>query len=169
MEERLLIEFKQHSTFRLKEGQRMVHLAMKKVTEEQLWIAPNQIGMRLGNQLLHICGNMTQYIISSLGEQKDNRQRNAEFAAKDGWTKAMLLDQLDTTIAKAIRTIENAPSNAFVKIRQVQGFEFSGLGVVLHAVEHFSYHVGQIAFWVKQLCEEDLGFYRDHNLNQLNK
>ena len=72
----------------------MVHLAMKKVTEEQLWIAPNQIGMRLGNQLLHICGNMTQYIISSLGEQKDNRQRNDEFAAKDGWTKAMLLDQL---------------------------------------------------------------------------
>ena len=104
-----------------------------------------------------------------IGEQKDNRQRNDEFAAKDGWTKAMLLDQLDTTIAKAIRTIQNAPSNSFVKIRQVQGFEFSGLGVVLHAVEHFSYHVGQIAFWVKQLCEEDLGFYRDHNLNQLNK
>ena len=51
----------------------------------------------------------------------------------------------------------------------MQGFEFSGLGAVLHAVEHFSYHVGQIAFWVKQLCEEDLGFYRDHNLNQLNK
>ena len=30
MEERLLIEFKQHSTFRLKEGQRMVHLAAEK-------------------------------------------------------------------------------------------------------------------------------------------
>ena len=108
MEERLLIEFKQHSAFRLKEGATHSPSGHEKVTE-QLWIAPRQIGMRLGNQLVHICGSMTQYIISSLGKQKDNRQRNAEFAAKDGWTKAMLLDQLDTTIAKAIRTVKMHP------------------------------------------------------------
>ena len=92
MEERLLIEFKQHSTFRLKKathGPSGHEKSNRRATVD----CSNQIGMRLGNQLLHICGNMTQYIISSLGEQKDNRQRNAEFAAKDGWTKAMLLDQ----------------------------------------------------------------------------
>ena len=58
MEERLLIEFKQHSTFRLKEGQRMVHLAMKKVTEEQLWIAPNPVSYK------HLLAHETNRIIS---------------------------------------------------------------------------------------------------------
>ena len=56
--------------------------------------------------------------------------------------------------------------NQFIEYRKVQGFELSGLGVVLHAVEHFSYHVGQIAFWVKQLTKSDLGFYDDRNLNE---
>ena len=50
----------------------------------------------------------------------------------------------------------------------MQGFELSGVGVVMHAVEHFSYHTGQIAFWVKQLTQEDLGFYDGMNLNTKN-
>ena len=169
METALLAEFKQHSVFRLKEGQRMIHLAMEKVTEEQLWLRPGKMGLRLGNQLLHICGNMTQYAIASLGEQEDQRVRDEEFSAEDGWSKAQLLKKLDETVGLAISTIENAPEAAFLKVRKVQGFSFSGLGVVLHAVEHFSYHVGQVAFWVKQLHEEDLGFYSQHDLTQLNK
>jgi uncharacterized damage-inducible protein DinB len=43
------------------------------------------------------------------------------------------------------------------------------VGVVLHAVEHFSYHVGQIAFWIKLQTKEDLGFYDHHDLTQLNE
>ena len=169
METALLTEFKQHSIFRLKEGQRMIHLAMEKVSEEQLWLLPGKMGLRLGNQLLHICGNMTQYAIASLGEQEDQRVRDEEFSAEGGWTKAELLQKLDETVALAISTIENAPETAFLNVRKVQGFSFSGLGVVLHAVEHFSYHVGQIAFWVKQLHAEDLGFYAQHDLTQLNE
>ena len=81
METALLAEFKHHSVFRLKEGQRMIHLAMEKVSEEQLWLLPGKMGLRLGNQLLHICGNMTQYAIASLGEQEDQRVRDEEFSA----------------------------------------------------------------------------------------
>jgi uncharacterized damage-inducible protein DinB len=40
--------------------------------------------------------------------------------------------------------------------------------VVLHVVEHFSYHTGQIAFWVKQLTDHQLGFYANVDLNQQN-
>jgi uncharacterized damage-inducible protein DinB len=53
-------------------------------------------------------------------------------------------------------------------MRKVQGFNLTGIGAVLHAVEHFSYHVGQVAFWVKQLTNSDLGFYDQQDLNQLN-
>ena len=91
------------------------------------------------------------------------------FLPKTAGQKPNSLQKLDETVALAISTIENAPEAAFLNVRKVQGFSFSGLGVVLHAVEHFSYHVGQIAFWVKQLHAEDLGFYAQHDLTQLNE
>ena len=169
MDNRLLDEFKQNAIFRLEEGQRMIHLAFAKIGEEQLWKIPVPKGLALGNQLLHICGNMTQYAIASLGEQPDQRAREKEFATKEGFTKAELLQQLDQTIAKAISSINQASATQYTQLRKVQGFELSGVGVVLHAVEHFSYHVGQIAFWIKLLTHEDLGFYADHDLTQLNE
>ena len=169
MDNRLLDEFKQNAIFRLEEGQRMIHLAFAKIGEEQLWKIPVPKGLSLGNQLLHICGNMTQYAIASLSEHPDQREREKEFATKEGFTKAELLQRLDQTIAQAISSINQASATQYTQLRKVQGFELSGVGVVLHAVEHFSYHVGQIAFWIKLLTEEDLGFYADHDLTQLNE
>ena len=169
MDKLLLDEFKQNAIFRLEEGQRMIHLALAKIGEEQLWEIPVPQGLSLGNQLLHICGNMTQYAIASLGEQPDQREREKEFATKEGFTKAELLQQLDHTISLAISSINEASSTQYTRLRKVQGFELSGVGVVLHAVEHFSYHVGQIAFWIKLLTKEDLGFYAQHDLTQLNE
>ena len=169
MDNLLLDEFKQNAIFRLEEGQRMIHLAFAKIGEEQLWKIPVAQGLSLGNQLLHICGNMTQYAIASLSEQPDQREREKEFATKEGFAKAELLQQLDHTISLAISSINEASATQYTQLRKVQGFELSGVGVVLHAVEHFSYHVGQIAFWIKLLTEEDLGFYAQHDLTQLNE
>jgi uncharacterized damage-inducible protein DinB len=169
MDNRLLNEFKQNAVFRLEEGQRMIHLAFAKIGEEQLWEVPAAISLSLGNQLLHICGNMTQYAIASLSELPDQREREKEFATKEGFAKEELLQQLDQTIAQAISSINQASAVQYTQLRKVQGFEFSGVGVVLHAIEHFSYHVGQIAFWIKLQTKEDLGFYDHHDLTQLNE
>ena len=165
----LLDEFKQNAIFRLEEGQRMIHLAFAKIGEEQLWEIPFAKGLSLGNQLLHICGNMTQYTIASLSDQSDHREREKEFATKEGFTKAELLQRLDQTISLAISSINEASATQYTQLRKVQGFELSGVGVVLHAVEHLSYHVGQIAFWIKLLTKEDLGFYAQYDLTQLNE
>ena len=70
---------------------------------------------------------MTQYIISSL-EQKDNRQRNDEFAAKK-LDESNVVGSIGYYHRKSDKNHSKCTSNSFVKIRQVQGFEFSGLGV----------------------------------------
>ena len=70
-----------------------------------------------------------------------------------------------TNVDLAKRVIFDAKLNQFLRIRSVQGFTFSGIGVIIHAVEHYSYHTGQIAFWVKQLKNKDLGFYDEMDLN----
>ena len=159
METQILNEFKIQSIFRLKEGLRMVVKALDFIDEKELWQLPVENGMSLGNQILHSCGNMRQYIISSLGNQIDSRKRDLEFKTKSQLEKKVLLKQLKETIDASIQIIKKTNEQEYLKVKKVQAFSFSGIGLVLHAVEHFSYHVGQIAFWVKFLTQKDLGFY----------
>ncbi|MDB2457463.1 DUF1572 domain-containing protein [Flavobacteriaceae bacterium] len=164
MNEIILNEFKRNAIYRLSESLRMINIAFSKVTDELLWKRPTKNGMALGNQLLHSCGNMTQYIISSLGNTVDQRERELEFSATGTSNKKELLAMLSNTVSKSQAVIKETTSEDFERIRTVQGFELSGIGVTLHAVEHFSYHTGQIAFWIKVLTNEDLGFYSGQDL-----
>ncbi|MEP1019080.1 DinB family protein, partial [Maribacter dokdonensis] len=86
-----------------------------------------------------------------------------------GYTKEELLKKLDDVLDSAKRIIFDASTAQLVQKRSVQGFSFSGIGIILHVVEHYSYHTGQIAFWVKQLKNKDLGFYDGVDLNIKNK
>ena len=104
-----------------------------------------------------------------MGEKPDVRERDLEFSTSDGLAKAELLQQLIHTVESAKATIENATTEQFLKKRKVQGFELSGIGVVIHAVEHYSYHTGQIAFWTKILKDKDLGFYDGLDLRVVNE
>lgn len=169
MEERIREEFVQNCLYRLDESTRMNAIAFDQLTEEDIWKRPNESLNSVGNLILHLCGNITQYVISSLGESEDDRDRDLEFSTTSGYTKAALLEKLTETVELAKRVVNDASIEQLVRKREVQGFYFSGLGVVLHAVEHYSYHTGQIAFWTKQLKNTDLGFYDGINLNIKNE
>ena len=162
-------EFIKNCCYRMDESLRMVQISLGKVSEEQVWQKPNSSLNSIGNLILHLCGNMTQYGIASLNELQDNRQREEEFAVKGGIAKQELLFKLEATVREVKDSFKGSPVSRLVALRQVQGFEFSGIGNIIHVVEHFSYHTGQIAFWVKQLINEQLGFYDGHDLNTLNE
>ena len=162
-------DFKDNAIFRLEENVRMISIALSKVVEEELWTKQNQSLNTLGNQLLHICGNMTQYIVSGLGGNPDERNREEEFSIEDGFTKDELLQRLLLTVQTSTTIIDDATPENLLKKRKVQGFDLSGIGIVLHAVEHFSYHTGQIAMQVKLVIDQPLGFYEGMNLNTLNE
>ena len=168
MNKYLVEEFKGQTNFRLEESLRMVNLALEKTTETQLWQLPYDGGMRLGNQLLHITANLRQYVISGLGKKEDSRNRPLEFETKEGKTKKELVKALINTVQEAKEIINQTSQEELLEKYILQGFTLSGLGAVLHAVEHFSYHTGQIAFCVKQFTGEDLGFYAALDLNQKN-
>lgn len=168
MEAQWVCDFKENTRYRIDENTRMIQMACKKINDQQVWQRPNGSSNSLGNQVLHLCGNMTQYVISSLGEQEDARDRDAEFEATDGYTKALLLEKLLGTVNDVKKAIQEATEGQLLRKRHVQGFHFSGMGCVIHAVEHYSYHTGQIAFWIKQLIDEELGFYGGLDLNTKN-
>lgn len=169
MEEKIREEFVQNSLYRLDESTRMNTISLTQLLEEDVWKRPNESLNSVGNLILHLCGNITQYVISSLGETEDKRERDMEFSTESGFNKTELLQKLVETVEIAKRVINDASIEQLVRKREVQGFYFSGLGVVLHAVEHYSYHTGQIAFWTKQLKNKDLGFYDGMDLNIKNE
>ncbi|MEP3209888.1 MAG: DinB family protein [Maribacter sp.] len=169
MEEKIREEFVQNALYRLDESTRMNTISIDQLSEEDIWKRPNASLNSVGNLILHLCGNITQYVISSLGETLDARERDMEFSTESGYTKEELLQKLTETVAIAKRVINDASVAQFIRKREVQGFYFSGIGVVLHAVEHYSYHTGQIAFWTKQLKNTDLGFYDGMDLNIKNE
>ncbi len=155
--------------YRMKESLRMIKICLDQLSEEQVWQKPNESSNSVGNLILHLCGNITQYGIASIQNLEDTRKRDEEFSTKSGYTKTELIKKLEDTIAEAKRAIYDAPLEELLRKRYVQGFNFSGVGNIIHITEHLSYHTGQIALWTKILQNKDLGFYGDVNLNAKNE
>ena len=165
----LVQEFIEQSILRLNENTPKIEKCLSILNEEEVWKRPNDASNSIGNLILHLCGNITQYIISSLGGNEDIRKRDLEFSTPGGFTKKMLLDKLKSTIDEAIVVLNNLKETDLLKIRSVQGFEYTGMASVIQVVEHYSYHTGQIIFWTKLLKDMDLGFYAGIDLNKKNK
>ena len=158
-------EFKVQIIQRMEENTPRIERCLAELNDIEIWQRPNASSNSVGNLILHLCGNIRQYAISSLGRQEDHRQRDAEFAAREGLGKTELLEKLKKTVAEALETIRSADDEEMMRVRMVQGFEMSGIGIAVHVCEHYSYHTGQVAFWVKLLKDKDLGFYANIDLN----
>jgi uncharacterized damage-inducible protein DinB len=161
----LMTELKTSSLQHIGESRERIEKCLAYYDLQILWQRPNPASNSMGNLVLHLCGNITQYILSSLGGQPDQRQRDEEFAATGGPAPAELLQRFNAVITQAAAVIENLPDSEWLRVRPVQCYQLSGLAIVLHVVEHLSYHTGQLAFYTKQVQNVDLGFYAGQQLN----
>ena len=139
---------------------------METLDESAILNRPNEVANAIGNQILHLCGNLHQYVISSLGNQNDIRSRPLEFSERNVHSKKELISLINQTVAAALNIIASVAETALLKVLPVPTYSFSGVQVLIHATEHFSYHTGQIAFWTKYLTNKDLGFYAHQDLNR---
>ena len=169
MTEEFVKEFIDQSITRIDENTQKLITCLDELEEAETWKRPNQHSNSVGNIILHLCGNMRQYAISSLGNIKDTRERDKEFSAAGGYSKSELLKKLSDTLEQAKNIIKDISEKELLRKRQVQGFTHSGVGIIIHVTEHYSYHTGQIIFWTKLLRDKDLGFYADINLNAKNE
>lgn len=153
---------------RLQENTPKIKKCLDELTEEEIWQRPNPSSNSIGNIILHLSGNITQYILSSLGEIEDKRERDKEFSTTGGLNKKELFDKLQSTLTQAAGTIRNINPEDMMRKRSVQGVELSAIGIIIHVAEHYSYHTGQIIFWTKLLKGKDLAFYANVDLNKKN-
>ncbi len=132
---------------------------LDQLDDVRIWWRPNESSNSIGNLVLHLCGNVHQWIYSGLGAYADNRRRQAEFDEKGPISKEELISQLTSTMAMVKPVITNIPVGELLNRRPVQTFEETGLTILIHVTEHFSYHTGQIAYITKMLLDKPLDFY----------
>lgn len=138
-----------------------IDTCMAKLTEAQVWARGGENENAIGNIVLHLCGNVRQWIIAGVGEMPDTRDRDAEFDARGGVPIPELLARLHATVDEAAGVIGRVPAARLrTEILQVQKYDVTVMEAIFHVVEHFSGHTGQIIFMTKMLTGEDLGFYR---------
>jgi len=129
------------------------------LNEEQIWWRSNPQSNSIGNLLLHLSGNVRQWIVVGLGGATDTRDRDAEFAQRNAIPRDELIGRLKQTLHEADETLAALdPARLLEKVR-IQGLEVSVLEAILHVVEHFSMHAGQIIYITKLLSASDLHFY----------
>jgi len=140
----------------LGEYARKIGKSLEGISEEQLWWRPNGASNSAGNLLLHLSGNLSQWVLAALGGVVYNRDRDAEFAATEGASKQELYARLQDVVASCAMVIRGLPAAELQARRTIRGDDVDGVEAVYHAVEHMSYHTGQIAFIAKQLAGKGL-------------
>ncbi len=134
---------------------------VESLTDEQIWWRPNEASNSIGNLLLHLNGNVRQWLITSFNQEEDARHRPAEFAERDHLPTRVLLDRLGATLDETAAVLARLTADDLAATLNVQGYTVSGLEAIYHVVEHFSLHYGQIVYIAKQLRGEDLGFHKE--------
>ena len=139
---------------------------LNQLTEEETWHCPNEQTVSVGNLVLHLCGNARQWICGGMGNQPDTRVRQKEFDETGPLPKETLIQLLDTTQKDLLPILEKLMEADLLREYSVQGFTETGVAILIHVVEHFSYHTGQITWFVKAGKNIDMKYYDGINLDK---
>ncbi len=138
---------------------------LAELTTEEIWYRPNENSNSVGNLVLHLCGNVRQWLLSGLGGYTDNRRRQQEFDERGPFPTSILLRHLDELMEETDKVLNKLTAEKILQPVEVQGFNETGVSVLMHVVEHFSYHTGQITYYVKWRKDINTAYYSGINLD----
>ena len=136
---------------------------VESLTDEQVWWRPNDASNTVGNLLLHLNGNVWQWLVASFNRFDDKLDRPAEFNEREHLPAAKLIERLSATMQQASDVLARLAEADLVAAYEIQGYHVTGLDAVYQVVEHFGLHYGQIVYITKALEGKDLGFYSELN------
>ena len=129
------------------------------LTDEDLWWRPAEEANSAGNLILHLAGNVNQWINSGLGGKPDHRNRASEFAERGPVPRGELIDRISAVVREAGDTLARFDPALLMEARRIQVFDVTCLEAIAHVVEHFSQHLGQVIYITKLRKKIDLKFY----------
>jgi uncharacterized damage-inducible protein DinB len=136
-----------------------VQRCVSELSEEDFWWRAHETDNSVGNLLLHLSGNIRQWIISGIGGMPDVRHRPQEFAEREHFPKSEVLNKFEQTVAEAVAILERFDSTKLLEKKTIQDFDVTCLDAISHVVEHVAQHLGQIIYITKLKTAKDLKFY----------
>jgi hypothetical protein len=112
--------------------------------DEQVWHRPKPGLNSIGNLILHLCGNLRQWVVAGLGGAPDVRDRPAEFAERGPFPKDELMRRLESAVGETSRVLAGVDARRLTEPRRIQGFDMNGLAAVFDSVPHFRGHTQEI-------------------------
>lgn len=128
---------------------------------EAVWSRPNKSSNSIGNLLLHLTGNVTEWILGGVGGKPIKRHRASEFAQTDGADAGTLLDNLGAVLRDADTVLAGLTEQDLERSIVIQKRDTTILGAIYHVVEHFAMHTGQIVLMTKIQAPGKIQFYED--------
>ena len=137
-----------------------IRAALETLSDEDLWWRPNDASNSVGNLLLHLAGNIRQWVVSGVGGAPDQRVRANEFSQRDPLPREVLLSRFTEAVLDADAVIARVDPASLGLRLSIQGRQVTALEAIYHVVEHLAMHAGQIMYVAKLRGAKDLGFYR---------
>ncbi|MBI1224261.1 MAG: DUF1572 domain-containing protein [Bacteroidetes bacterium] len=142
---------------------------LSELNTEEIWYRPNENSNSVGNLVLHLCGNVRQWLLSGLGGYTDNRQRKQEFDERGPFPTSVLVRHLDELMEEVDKVLNKLTAEQLLQTVEIQGFTENGISVLVHVIEHFSYHTGQITYFVKWRKDINMNYYSGINLDAVGR
>jgi hypothetical protein len=114
------------------------------LSDEQVWRRSQPSLNSIGNLILHLCGNLRQWIVSGIGGATDIRNRHDEFAERGPIPKADLVRRLEIVVDEAKQALGRVTALQLLHVRRIQGFDVTGLAAIFDSVPHFRGHTQEI-------------------------
>jgi uncharacterized damage-inducible protein DinB len=153
-------QFLKYSADKLTQLSGRIQDCLGRLSSDQIWTRNTDNENSVGNLVLHLCGNVGQWIGSGVARKPDTRERDKEFAARGNVAPAELAQRLVSTVSEAAGIIRKLPHARLPETITVQKYDVSVMEAIYHVVEHFAEHTGQIIFATKLLTGQDLGYYK---------
>lgn len=99
--------------------------------------------------MLHLCGNVRQWLVHGIGGEQDARNRQTEFDERGPIPKNELLNKMKETLHSADEALKKFDSAKLLEMKHIQLYHLTYLDAISHVVEHFAQHTAQITYITK--------------------
>jgi uncharacterized damage-inducible protein DinB len=153
---------------RLRQMEDRIHDCLSRLSDDQIWSRGNENSNSIGNLVLHLNGNLGQWVVAGLGNLPDLRDRDSEFNTRDGITGKELSALLKARLDQVVSIIQEVPADRLLEMVCPQGYSLPVMEVITHITEHFYLHGGQIILLTKLILNIDLAYYKHLASNNVN-
>jgi uncharacterized damage-inducible protein DinB len=145
---------------RLEMSERDILRCVEMLTEEQMWRRGGEHENSVANLLLHLAGNVRQWILHGIDGQPDVRERDEEFSLEPTVTAAEARALFVETLAESRRVIAGVSAERLLEVIDPQPTgtwrHLTVLEAIFQVVGHVQLHAGQIMVLTKQMAAKDL-------------